>query len=162
MGRNLSPVKSLSAVSAYVAPSASVKYAVNWFKAYPYSSSSGWWKRRSFARRSPSALLRRTGTHSTSPLSLPLTFSQSARARCCRSRWLLRCAVPTGSRGAKCHPRRSGRVRPPGEGNRRGAGEPVYVNVKYRVRRAQCRAAGLVEPASPPEHTRHLRSAAAR
>jgi hypothetical protein len=41
-------------------------------------------------------------------------------------------------------------------------GEPVCVKVRSRVRRARGRAASPIEPTPPPQHTRHLRSLAAR
>ena len=110
-------------------------------------------------RRTTSLLLMRTGCKSMRLLPGGLTWSESARSRCCRSFGLARCGLQAGSRGAACPASTHQRAVHPRGGHRRDTGQPVCVKVRYRVRRAHGCATGPAEPAPPPEHTRHFKPA---
>ena len=108
-------------------------------------------------RRTTSLLLMRTGCKSMRLLPGGLTWSESARSRCCRSFGLAQCGLQAGSRGAACPASTHQRAVHPRGGHRRDTGQPVCVKVRYRVRGAHGRATGPAEPAPPPEHTRHFK-----
>ena len=113
-------------------------------------------------RRTTSLLLMRTGCKSMRLLPGGLTWSESARSRCCRSFGLARCGLQAGSRGAACPASTHQRAVHPRGGHRRDTGQPVCVKVRYRVRRAHGRATGPAEPAPPPEHSRHFKPTTSR
>ena len=108
-------------------------------------------------RLTTSLLLMRTGCKSMRLLPGGLTWSESARGRCCRSFGLARCVLQAGSRGAACPASTHQRAVHPRGGHRRDTGQPVCVKVSFRVRLAHGRATGPAEPAPPPEHTRHFK-----
>ena len=113
-------------------------------------------------RRRTSSHLVRQGPGLMRLLPVGLTWSESARGRCCRSFGLARCVLQAGARGAACPASTHQRAVQLPEALLEIRGEPVCVKVSFRVRLAHGRAAGPAEPAPSPEHTRHFKPATSR